>query len=553
MKAFQPERRRAAILFADVVGYSRLVEADETGTLAAIKDLRDTLLRPLLAEHCGRLVKLMGDGLIAEFSSIVGAVACAAAVQTQIASCQEKVTSERRIVLRIGVNLGDVVVEGDDLLGHGVNVAARLEQLCPPGGVLISGAAHDHISGKLDVRFEYAGEQRLKNIARPIRTYQLAGLNPAAPMLFSSPPDRRPLVAVKRFNSDVKQQDVPEAIVTKLSQFHSLHVTDMGAVGRGLDVRFWVKGHIQRSGDALRITAKLVDTRTSHVLWAEQYERGLEEIFLVQGELAGAIAATVEGRIAASGAELARRKPAQDRDASDLLQLGRECVSRYQAFAAKQFLEQAIRMDPNCAQAHALLTLACVFMFFHKGRTEYLDHAQYHAERAVQLDHADAESILSLGLALMHKKRLDEAGRHIERAIAMNPSDTMASAVYGLWLALMGNPKDALQSINAVLERDRFPLPFYWEFLGVALFVAERYEEAIHAFNHMEQLQWWTKGYRLASFALLGSREQARFYAAELLSQKQDFSVIDVQRTEPYKSRHDLQRLQEGIQMAIAA
>ena len=157
-----------------MVGYSRLVEDDETGTLAAVKHLRDTLLKPLLVQHRGRIVKLMGDGVIAEFGSVVGAVACAADLQTQVAGWQESVSSERRIALRIGVNLGDVVVENDDLLGDGVNVAARLEQLCPTGSVLISGSAYDQLSGKLDVRFEYVGEQRLKNIARAVRTYQMA-------------------------------------------------------------------------------------------------------------------------------------------------------------------------------------------------------------------------------------------------------------------------------------------------------------------------------------------------------------------------------------------
>ena len=191
----QVERRLAAILIADVVGYSRLVEADEAGTLAAMKHLRHSLLEPLMAEHRGRIVKLMGDGLIAEFASVVDAVACAAAVQTQLAKRDEPVSAERRLTLRIGVNVGDVVVEGDDLLGDGVNVAARLEELCPPGGVLISGTAHDQLPGKLDVRFEFAGEQHLKNIARPWRVYQMVvpGVPSALPQTFLSD---KPAVAV---------------------------------------------------------------------------------------------------------------------------------------------------------------------------------------------------------------------------------------------------------------------------------------------------------------------------------------------------------------------
>ncbi|WP_234819713.1 MULTISPECIES: adenylate/guanylate cyclase domain-containing protein [Sinorhizobium] len=167
------ERRLAAIFVADVVGYSRLVELDEKATLAAIKDLRQALFEPLLTEHHGRLVKLTGDGLIAEFGSVVDAVACAAEIQKQLPDRQVEIPAERRIILRIGINLGDVLVDGDDLLGDGVNVAARLEQACPPGGVLISGTAHDQLPGKLDCGFEYAGEQRLKNIARPVRAYRM--------------------------------------------------------------------------------------------------------------------------------------------------------------------------------------------------------------------------------------------------------------------------------------------------------------------------------------------------------------------------------------------
>jgi class 3 adenylate cyclase len=215
---------------ADVVGYSHLIEADEPGTLAALKNLRQVVLKPLLTEHRGRMVKLMGDGLIAEFGSIVSAVACAAAVQKQLALHQKNVPAQNRIVLRIGVNLGDVVVEGDDLLGDGVNVAARLEQICPPGGVLISGAAYDHLSGKLECRFEDTGEQRLKNITRPIRTYRLVLDDaPSAPVASLRLPDK-PAVAILPFGNmgDPDQvyfsDGITEDLITELSRFRELLV-----------------------------------------------------------------------------------------------------------------------------------------------------------------------------------------------------------------------------------------------------------------------------------------------------------------------------------------
>ena len=277
------ERRLTTVVAADVVGYSRLVEADEAGTLAALKRLRLTVLEPLLAEHRGRLVKLMGDGLIAEFGSVVGAVACAAAIQTRLAEGQDAIPPERRIVLRIGINLGDVVVEGDDLLGDGVNVAARLEQACPPGGVLVSGPAYDQLTGKIDVPFESAGELRLKNIARPVRAYRMVPGGSLAP-LATVPLVDRPAVAVLPFDNmsgDPEQvyfsDGITEDIITELSRFRELMViarnssfafrgknTDVREIGHTLGAGYVVEGSVRRAGNRLRITAQLVGPPREH-------------------------------------------------------------------------------------------------------------------------------------------------------------------------------------------------------------------------------------------------------------------------------------------------
>ena len=307
-----------AILAADIVGYSRLVEADEAGTLAAIKALRETAIDPLLAEHKGRIVKLMGDGAIVEFASVVDAVACAVAIQKVVAELQAKVPADRRIVFRIGVNLGDVVVEGDDLLGDGVNVAARLEQLCEPGGVLVSGTAYDHLQGKLGLPLEFTGEQQVKNIARPVRAYRVrldgarrlrgirharshtarraAGGGRAVSCCSSSAAgaggsgrrDRRPAspsIAVLPFDNLGGDEatgrladGITEDIITDLARFRDLDViarnstevykgkpADVRQVGRDLGVGYVLEGSIQRQGDQLRVTAQLIDAQPARM------------------------------------------------------------------------------------------------------------------------------------------------------------------------------------------------------------------------------------------------------------------------------------------------
>ena len=312
MAIAQAKRRLAAIMAADIVGYSRLIEEDEAGTLAAIKDLRRVVIDPLLAERHGRIVKLMGDGAIVEFGSVVDAVACALAIQKNVAERQAGVPPERRIVFRIGVNLGDVVVEGEDLLGDGVNVAARLEQLCEPGGVLVSGTAYDHLQGKLDCGFEDLGERQLKNIARPVRVYRVtieatsATSGPAA----APPLSARPVVAVlplENMSGDPEQayfsDGISEDVITELARFRELMViarnssfafrgkaVDVREVGRALGAGYVVEGSVRRAGERVRITAQLIDATHRHA------------------PLGGALRPAARGRVRDPGRDRARHR-----------------------------------------------------------------------------------------------------------------------------------------------------------------------------------------------------------------------------------------------------
>jgi class 3 adenylate cyclase/TolB-like protein len=417
--AARAERRLAAILAADIVGYSRLIEQDEAATLAAIRDLRREVVDPLLAEHRGRIVKLMGDGAIAEFGSVVDAVACAVAIQKDAGARQAEVPAERRIVFRMGVNLGDVVVEGDDLLGDGVNVAARLEQLCEPGGVLVSGTAYDHLQGRLGLPLEFVGEQRVKNIERPVRTYRVrvdgAAARPALrrrrrPGFAAAPVALLLLVAAvtaggwwwyQRNVSGTAEQTLPAppsmAVLPfqnlsgdeRLSRFANglaadviadLSVTrivtviapgtslasadgprDPRRIGRELGVGYVLDGTLQEDGQRLRATAQLVDAATGVQLWSERFDRPLDDLAAAQNELTQRIGSSMLGGervIYKAAIDAARRKPAESLQPHELLMLAMDERWRWTKennANALGLIQRAIALAPRDVAGYAQL------------------------------------------------------------------------------------------------------------------------------------------------------------------------------------------------------
>jgi len=309
------QRRLAAILAADVVGYSRLMEQDEEGTLAALKGRRREVLEPLAAHHQGRVFKVTGDGVLVEFASAVNAVQCAVDLQQAMAAANGDQPDDRHIVLRIGINLGDVMVEGSDLYGDGVNIAARLEAIAEPGGILVSGTAHEHIKNKIKVGFDDLGSQTLKNIAEPVRAYRVTG-TPAVTVAASKPATDKPSIAVLPFTNmsgDPDQQyfsdGITEDIITELSRFHGLFViarnssfqyrdkaVDVRLVARELGVQYLVEGSVRRMANRIRITAQLIDARTGSHMWSERFDCSISELFEVQDEVARTIVATLRVR-----------------------------------------------------------------------------------------------------------------------------------------------------------------------------------------------------------------------------------------------------------------
>ena len=375
-----PSRRLAAILAADVVGYSLLMGKDEAGTLERLKALRSELVQPKIAERKGRVVKLMGDGLLAEFPSVVEAVQCAVDIQQSMAGREPTLPDERRIRLRIGVNLGDIIVEGSDIYGDGVNVAARLEGIAEPGGICISGQAFDAVEGKLDFAFEDIGPQQVKNIAKPVRAYRLGvrdlqerSPTPEAQQL--QLPDK-PSIAVLPFDNmsgDPEQayfsDGITEDIITELARFNSLFVIarnssfafkgkaiDVGEIGRKLGVHYLVEGSVRKAGKRIRITAQLIEAATGNHIWAERYDRNLEDIFAVQDEVVREIVTAVPGALDAAAIRHVQRRPADNLTAYE--HLLRAFHMRRQDWGSPEavgLLEKVIAADPQCASAYAFL------------------------------------------------------------------------------------------------------------------------------------------------------------------------------------------------------
>ena len=551
----RPKRRLAAILAADVVGYSRLMEKNEEDTLARLKALRREVIDPAIDDHGGRLVKLTGDGALVEFASAVDAVRSAVAIQQSIAAREKDEPAERRIVFRVGVNLGDIIVEGDDVYGDGVNVASRLEGQAEPGGVVISGNVHDEVARRLQFGFEDMGELRVKNIDRPIRAWRVlpdaaAGADKELPAL---PYPDKPSIAVLPFTnmSGDPEQDyfadgLAEDIITELSRFRWFFViarnssfvykgraVDVRAVGRELGVRYVLEGGVRKSGERLRVTVQLIETATGTHLWAEKYDGRLADIFDLQDNITRTVVATLPGRIEAAHVERIVRTPPKDMAAYELVLAAKVLhhrATKTDNAAAIKLLERAIGIDPTFAQAYAwqgCLTGQAVSHGFVDGNPrEHLTRAFDAVMNGLALDQNDIECHRVLCEAFMHEGDLVRARAHHERAFALNPNDPRIVAQRGELMTWLGEPENAVESLQAAMRLDPFGVRERAHLLGRALLAARHYTEAADAFRQSAYQHRPAQHADLAAaLAQAGRAAEAAAEVAETLRIKPEFSA----------------------------
>jgi TolB-like protein/class 3 adenylate cyclase len=573
--AARVERRLTAIMVADVVGYSRHIERDEARALAAIRALRSEILEPLLDHHRGRVVKLMGDGLIVEFGSVVDAVACAVAVQQRIAGDQVVVSTDSRLLLRIGIAVGDVVVEGEDLLGDGVNIAARLEALAEPGGICISDAAYGQLAGKIDAPFEDAGERTLKNITQPVRIWRWAGSQGAVSAGAILPLPDRPSVAVLPFDNLSGQPEetyfsdgITEDIITGLARFRSLFVVarnssfafrgkaiGLAEIGRQLGVAYLLEGSVRRAGDRVRITAQLIDASTGAHLWADRYDRGVDDIFAVQDEVAQMIVSILVGRIEAAKLQQSVRRPTHSLAAYDFVLRGLMHLSDYAPDAnekALRMFERAVELDPEYAVAHAYCGMAAVFL--NRQTTAGLLDAKVLASSleqgliGIKLDPQDSRCHRALVIIRLFRREYDLAEHHARQAVSSNPNDADDIALMGLVLTLRGHAEDAPAWIEKAKRLNPFHPPYYDAASGRMLYAMRRYAESVQAYMRIPGLNSFLRAQLAACFGQLGEAEKARPHVEALLREQPNLTAADyIQRDFAFEHAEDREHLREGL------
>ena len=505
------ERRLAAILVADVVGYSGLMEADEKGTLTALKAHRQELIDPQIAGHNGRIVKLMGDGALVEFASVVDAVECAVEIQRAMAERNANIADNRHIQFRIGVHLGDVIVEGEDIYGDGVNIAARLEGLAEPGGVCISQQAYDQVETKLNLSYEDLGKQQVKNIARPVHVYRIAidrsvSAAPSPTTETLSLPDK-PSIAVLPFTnmSGDPEQDyfadgLTEDIITALSHWRSFPVIARNSTftykGRAVGVhqvadelgaRYVLEGSVRRAGSRIRVSTQLIDAETEHHVWAAKFDRAMDDIFEIQDEITEKIVATIEPELARAESKKAVFKRPENLTAWDCYLRGMAYIYKETCEdngPAKAMFQRALDLDPNYGEAWAGLAwshlrdfaLACT-----ESKDQSLAKGFAAALKAVELDDGSSIARFVLGTAYVWAEKLELGIMEVEKALELNPFNAHAQMGLGNRLDLIGRTTEGIAQMERSLKLNpRDPAcPGYMAFLSRAYVSAGGYETAL--------------------------------------------------------------------------
>jgi TolB-like protein/class 3 adenylate cyclase/cytochrome c-type biogenesis protein CcmH/NrfG len=575
------QRRLAAILAADVVGYSRLMEQDEAGTLAALKARRRDILAPLVAQHNGRIVKVMGDGVLVEFGSAVDAVQCALELQKGFSEANQGVPEAQSIVLRIGINLGDVIVERSDIYGDGVNIAARLEGLAEPGGVCISGSVHEQVKRKLAFSFDDMGLQSVKNIAEPVSVYRIrnrvaeAGVRSAD---ISPKQSDKPAIAVLPFTNmsgDPEQEyfsdGITEDIITELSRFRSLLViarhssfafkgkpVTVQQVGRELGVEYVLEGSVRRRGDRVRITAQLIDARTSAHIWAERLDRDLAKLFEMQDEVTERIVTTIADRLERTEQVRAVNKRPEVMRAYDYVLRARAIVSET-AEANQQsraFYEKALTLEPTSIPA--LTGIAWSHLIDWTSRwndptDNAVEKANRLARQALSLDSTDYHVHLLLGNILGYQKQYVEALSHYHQAMALNSNDANGAAYMGGLFISMGQFSNSLDWYQRATRLNPLHPAWYLYGIGEAYYGARQYEQAIvplqTAINRFPTFIT-PRRHLAAVYAQMGRMDEAKKEIAAVRKLDSSVCIALYRERSRYKNAEDLEHYLDGLRKA---
>jgi TolB-like protein len=570
------KRKLAAILSADVVGYSRLMGDDEESTIRTLTNYRSGMT-VLIQKYRGRVVDAPGDNLLAEFSSAVNAITCAVEMQRELAERNAELSDERKMHFRIGVNVGDVVEEEDRIYGDGVNIAARIQEAAEAGSVFVSQSLFDQVKRQSLYRFEDLGLQSLKNISEQMRLYKVIGDMP--PYRFLSRPSKRQTsaagireasIAVLPFEvtgGDENQQyfadGLTDDIIVELARFKKLFVisrsassayvrqgVDLRQVGRELGVKNILKGKVRRLGNQVRISVRLINVQSGEHLWAERFDRPFDDLFEILDELVSRIVGTIVGRVEAADMAEARRKRPEDRTAYDYLLRGLEHlrlggVTLDNEREAVGWFERAIAADPNYGLAYALRVCAASWL-----PDFNLEESMKTIQKAIELDENEAESHRIMGSIQMHYRDFEAAEYHHRRAMELNPSDAYIKARSAAFYTYKGEPARALELIEAAVAQDPFLPVWCIEERGVALFALGRFEEALSALGAMPFQTFRSRCYEAACLMSMGDQTGARKAISKALQIHPTLTASEFRERETYQ---DTERVTHLSDLLLAA
>ncbi len=562
------QRKLAAILAADVVGYSRLMSEDEAGTLSALRARRKEVLEPAVAQRYGRIFKVMGDCVFVEFASAVNAVECAINLQKGMADRNASDAGGHPLHLRVGINLGDVVVDGGDLYGDGVNLATRLQEMADPGGICVSAKVYAEVDRKLELSFEDMGERPVKNIAEPVRVYRIGAAAPAnrAPAAALPLPNKPSIVVLPFLNmSGTPDQELfadglTEDILTELSRFRDLFVISRNSsfkykgkavnvqqAARELGVQYVLEGSVRRAGNRVRVTAQLIDGETDRHIWAERYDRDLEDIFAIQDQVTSAIVATLPGRVEAASRDRASKKTPANMAAYECVLAGKTLhhrSTRADNAEAQRLLDRAIALDPKFGHAHAWK--ACVLgqawtYNWCEDREAVWSQVAAELDIALALDENDSDVHRILAALNIARDDLDRAGYHEDRALTLNPNDDLIVVQQGEILTWLGRPEEGIDWIKKAMRLNPYHPERYWNHLGRAYFVARRYREAIEAFQRIAAPDHQMFAFLAACHAMMDDKAAAKECVEQVLRRQPEFTVETFRTALHYRNEADLE------------